>query len=149
MASHRSDLRPVSPTRAPLFIPGSSGSLLTSATGRLSAAAEDRHLQLEGEVRLILCLLRKGKPGDVASLLRSRKSDYRWAWILFWIGLLFPAPGFLFHDFWGAPSELSVLGYVLQWNEALRSPIGARNRSRKPCRPSLPAVTGTSRSRPG
>jgi hypothetical protein len=48
---------------------------------------------------------------------------YRWALILFWIGVLLPAPGFLYSGFWGNLSGLSVVGRVIEWSSKLPDPI--------------------------
>jgi uncharacterized membrane protein YgcG len=63
----------------------------------------------------------------IASALRSRKLVYRWANILFWIGVLFPAPGFIYTGFWGAFSGLSVVGRTIEWSRTLPDPIDARH----------------------
>ena len=63
----------------------------------------------------------------LAQVLHSRKGLYRWAWILFWAGVLCPAPGFLFPGFWGNLSGLSVAGEIIVWSRALPEPLDLRH----------------------
>jgi hypothetical protein len=52
---------------------------------------------------------------------------YRGAWILFWIGVLLPAPGCLYHGVWGVFSGLSVVGRVFEWSRSVPDPVDGRH----------------------